>query len=154
MKNVEVLPSKTNPRSDDSCFGVPIVVVTLLSVGTARECYVVRQLHKQGLTMNRGTWKAWERRLAVMFNGERIPVSGRQTDKHGADVITPIFHIQAKRGYKQPGYLRDWVDGIAFKAREDNKLGVVIWQEKGKADADALVVMNLRDFEDLNGRIT
>ena len=42
----------------------------------------------------RSTWKASERRVASDLLGQRIPVTG--VDRDGADVITPLFHVQVK----------------------------------------------------------
>lgn len=99
----------------------------------------------------RATWKGFERRLAECLNGKRIPVTGM--DRHGADVVTPMFCIQAKLRKGQPSYLREWLDGICLTALASNRIGVVIWKTpgRGKPDDDALVVMRLKDFEALHG---
>jgi hypothetical protein len=98
--------------------------------------------------MHRSTWKSYERRVAKDLNGQRIPVTG--IDRHGADVITPMFAVQVKRRQGLPGYLRDWLGGICSTA--NGKVGIVIWNELGKRDGEAVVVMRYCDFIDLHGK--
>jgi hypothetical protein len=99
--------------------------------------------------VNRGTWKAYERRIAVALGGKRIPVTG--LDRHGADVVTTMFHVQVKRGQRFPSYLREWLDGICGTAKDAAKVGVVVWNCKGGRDDESVVVMRFKDFQDLHG---
>ncbi len=62
-----------------------------------------------------------------------------------------MFSYQIKSRNGQPGYLRDWLDGIKATAARVGKTGVVIWQEPRRPDRDALVVLRLADWIDLHG---
>jgi hypothetical protein len=92
------------------------------------------------------TWKAFERRMARMFGTERIPAAGvmGKQQKDAADFETPLFAAQVKKGYKQPSYLREWLQGIVGAC--GSKLPVVIWSENRGKDDDALVFLRARDF--------
>jgi hypothetical protein len=94
-------------------------------------------------------WKRFETRVAKALNGQRIPVTG--IDRDGADVVTPMFHVQTKRRNGMPSYLREWLDGICLTAKCAQKIGVVIWTSPGKRDESAVVVMRLSDFIELHG---
>ena len=94
-------------------------------------------------------WKAFERRIAARHGGKRIPVTG---ERHGADVLTPMFAIQTKLRRGMPMFLRDWLDGIRAAAARHGKVGVVIWKPPGVRDDNAVVLLSLRDWEDLHGR--
>jgi len=74
-------------------------------------------------------------------------------DRHGADVETPLLCVQAKLGRCMPAYLNDWLSGIRGTARQKDKIGIVVWRPKGKRDDDAVVLIALKDFEDLHGEL-
>ena len=97
------------------------------------------------------TWKAAERKHAKALGLERIPVSGRQRDKHGADFEDGLVMYQMKHGYTQPGYMKGWLLGICATAFRHNKLGAVIWQKKFGRMKDSLVVMRFEDWVQLHG---
>lgn len=99
----------------------------------------------------RNTWKQRERNVAEVLGGQRIPVTG--IDRHGADVVTPLLHVQVKHGRNRPSYLRDWLDGICGTAKDAGKVGIVVWSAPREAQGDALVVMRLSDFESLHGTL-
>ena len=94
-------------------------------------------------------WKRFETRIAKAIGGRRIPVTG--IDRHGADVVNPMFHVQAKRRKGMPGYVREWLDGICAEAKPHDKVGVVIWTEPGMRDAEAVVMLKYRDWVSLHG---
>ena len=71
----------------------------------------------------RSTWKASERRVASDLLGQRIPVTG--VDRDGADVITPLFHVQVKLRKSLPQWLWDWLRGIVGDAAPHRKIGVL-----------------------------
>lgn len=98
----------------------------------------------------RGTWKAYERRLAEDLGGKRIPVTG--IDRHGADVVTRMFHVQAKLRKSLPQWLFDWLGGICGTAGDAGKVGVLILRKPRMEDVDALVVLRYKDFVDLHGQ--
>jgi hypothetical protein len=87
--------------------------------------------------------------MARMFGTERIPAAGvmGKQQKDAADFETPLFAAQVKKGYKQPSYLREWMDGIVASAGD--KLPVVIWSENRGHDKDALVFLRAQDFANL-----
>lgn len=97
----------------------------------------------------RSTWKGFERRCAARLGGKRIPVTG--VDRHGADVEHAIFSYQCKLRRGMPSYLREWLTGIVGTAKVNNRIGVVIWKEPGKRDDEAVVVLRLKDWQDLHG---
>jgi hypothetical protein len=87
--------------------------------------------------------------MARMFGTERIPAAGvmGKQQKDAADFETPLFAAQVKKGYKQPSYLREWMQGIVGAA--NGKLPVVIWSENRGRDEQALVFMRALDFANL-----
>jgi len=93
-------------------------------------------------------WKQFERRCARALGVERIPVTG---ERDGADFRDGMFAYQAKKGRRFPSYLTDWLRGIRTSAARDGLVGVVIWQDRGKRDADAVVVLAFRDWVELHG---
>jgi hypothetical protein len=97
----------------------------------------------------RSTWKGFERRCAARLGGRRIPVTG--IDRHGEDVVHPVFGYQVKLRRGVPSYLREWLTGIVGTAKANNRIGVVIWKEPGKRDDEAIVVLRLKDWQDLHG---
>jgi hypothetical protein len=96
----------------------------------------------------RSTWKAFERVIAADLNGRRIPVTG--IDRHGADVVTPMFYAQAKLRKSLPAWLFDWLGGICGTT-PDGKIGILILRTPRMRNADALVVMRYCDFVSLHG---
>lgn len=97
----------------------------------------------------RGTWKDYESRVAKDLGGKRIPVTG--IDRDGADVVTPLFHVQVKLRKALPSWLWHWLSGIVGTASEAGKIGVLILRKPRMEDNDALVILRYRDFEALHG---
>jgi hypothetical protein len=97
----------------------------------------------------RATWKAAERRVAEDLGGRRIPVTG--IDRHGADVVTPLFHVQVKLRKALPAWLWEWLEGIRNDANPQGKVGIVVLKKPRQKDTDGLVVMSYADFCDLHG---
>ena len=98
--------------------------------------------------MSDRSWKAFERRIAKRHGGRRIPVTGERAD---VDCDCGLFVVQAKLGRNCPTYLRDWLDGIRAAGARRDKIGVVIWKPKGARDDNALVLLSLKDCQDLHG---
>ena len=94
-------------------------------------------------------WKKFERRLARRVGGRRVPVSG--IERGSADVIAPLFCYQAKLRKGVPGYLKSWVHGIVAAGVRAGSIGVVVWKAPHERDANSLVILRLRDWEDLHG---
>lgn len=99
----------------------------------------------------RGTWKRRERDVAKALNGKRIPVTG--LDRDGADVETEMFKVQVKHGRRRPSYLAGWLDGIRSQA-EKPQVGIVIWCDNRECLEDAVVLMSMKDFRDLHGKVS
>jgi hypothetical protein len=99
----------------------------------------------------RGTWKHWEWRVGRDLGGRRIPVTG--IDRHGADVVTSMFHCQLKLRKALPAWLFQWLDGIVADAKPAGKVGILLLRKPRQEDADALVVMRYSDFRDLHGSV-
>jgi hypothetical protein len=97
----------------------------------------------------RATWKAAERRVAADLGGARIPVTG--IDRDGADVVTPMFHVQVKLRKALPAWLWGWLDGIRLDAQPHGKTGILILKKPRQRDEDGLVILSYRDFVDLHG---
>jgi|TARA_R110002110_G_scaffold259507_1_gene475237 hypothetical protein len=99
----------------------------------------------------RSTWKASERRVAQDLRGKRIPVTG--IDRDGADVVTPIFHVQVKLRKSLPEWLWNWLRGIVLDAAPYGKVGLLVLKKPNQRDAEGLVVLRYEDFVGLVGRI-
>lgn len=97
----------------------------------------------------RGTWKRDEAEIAHALGGRRIPVTG--IDRDGADVITPLFHIQAKLRRSLPKWLWTWLSGICATTAP-GKVGVLILRTPRMRRSEALVVLRFQDFVDLHGQ--
>jgi len=99
----------------------------------------------------RSTWKGAERRIATDLGGQRIPVTG--IDRDGADVVTPVFHVQVKLRKSLPAWLWAWLRGIVGDAAPQNKIGILVLKRPRQRDAEGLVVLRYQDFVDLHGSI-
>lgn len=98
----------------------------------------------------RGTWKAFERRVAADLGGRRIPVTG--IDRDGADVETPVFDVQVKLRKSLPVWLWGWLGGICQTAKGSGRIGVLVLRRPRQDDSAGLVVMRYCDFVDLHGK--
>jgi len=99
-------------------------------------------------------WKAGERKHAKDMGTERIPVTGRQRDKGGADYETPMFAFGDKDGYRRPGYLEQWIADLEGYARPRDKIPIVVWHEPGQRRDNDLVFLRWKDWVDLHGTNT
>ena|SRR5215471_4144704 len=97
----------------------------------------------------RAGWKAYERRVAAALGGMRVPVTG--IDRHGADVVTPLFDVQVKLRASLPQWLFAWLGGICNNAKRAEKIGLLVLKTPRMRDGDAIVVCRMRDFVDLHG---
>jgi hypothetical protein len=98
----------------------------------------------------RSGWKSFERRIAADLGGRRIPVTG--LDRHGADVVTTMFHVQTKLRKAIPDWLFDWLGGICGTAGDAGKTGILILKTPRMRDSESLVVMRFGDFVALHGK--
>lgn len=98
----------------------------------------------------RGTWKRWEWLVGRDLGGRRIPVTG--IDRAGADVVTPMFHVQLKLRNSLPAWPWAWLAGIRTDAKAHGKVGILLLRKPRQENAEALVVMSYGDFCDLHGK--
>lgn len=99
------------------------------------------------------TWKNFERRVATLLGGQRIPASGNGDIK--GDVLHPHFLIECKYGKQVPSTLTGWMDEAvrdrdtekAFTGIEKPPL-LVVQRPRG----DAYAIMRLDDFAALARR--
>ena len=92
------------------------------------------------------SWKRFERAIAHRLGGKRLPCDG---SKDGVDVDAGAFVYQTKLRRGMPDYLRDWLRGITEAGERTGAIGCVIWKEpRGRAD-DAVVVLRLKDFQEV-----
>ena len=94
------------------------------------------------------SWKDFERRIAERVCGKRIPVTG---ERDGADVDAGPFQYQCKLRRGLPSYLREWLRGIVAAGGRKNATGVVVWKAPREKDDDAIVVLRLKDWQQLHG---
>jgi hypothetical protein len=99
----------------------------------------------------RATWKNAERRVASDLQGQRIPVTG--IDRDGADVVTPLFHVQVKLRKALPAWLWRYLGGIVADARPAGKTGLLVLKLPRQKDTEGLVVLRYGDFVDLCGSL-
>jgi len=95
------------------------------------------------------TWKARERGIGDRLNGKRKPCDG---SREGVDVETPLLVIQAKHGHRRPSYLAQWLNGIAQRGLERQKVPLVIWSVPHERTGEAIVLLRMKDFEALHGQ--
>jgi hypothetical protein len=89
-------------------------------------------------------WKACERKVAVLLDGERIPVSGRGRG-YSPDVRHERLSIEVKSRRKLPGWLEDAMRQAEASAK-DGQLPVAVLHQDGLKYGDSFVVCRLRDF--------
>ena len=82
------------------------------------------------------------------MGGKRLACTG---EKDGIDVDAGPFVYQAKLRRGLPSYLSEWLRGIVSAGERKGSIGVVVWKAPRARDDDALVVLRLRDWEDLHG---
>ena len=99
-------------------------------------------------------WKDGEKRIAMLFDGKRIPCSGSSADMKG-DVLHDNFFIEVKnRGQGQisvVGWYNLARDQCANQKREQDrkkKVLLVVHEKRLKRD---LVVLDIKDFIELLG---
>lgn len=94
-------------------------------------------------------WKNAERKIAAIFGTVRIPAAmwGQRPDRgdNAPDAETEQLALQVKSGYRCPGYLRSWLNGIQ-KTAPPGKVGAVVWHVAGTRFTDSLVVLRAADL--------
>jgi hypothetical protein len=89
-------------------------------------------------------WKACERRIAELFGGRRVLVSGRARGD-APDVAHQRLSIEVKSRKTLPAWLLDAL-AQAHAASGDERLPVAILPQDHKPYRDDLVVVGLADF--------
>ena len=98
---------------------------------------------------HRSTFKKMEYRIARIFGGVRIPLSGQVLI--GGDVMTRNYLIECKvrrhRGRKEIAIKKEWLEKLKKEAKKVNKMPLLIFKFKG--DHFYYVVLELNDFRKL-----
>lgn len=94
------------------------------------------------------TWKAAERAIAARLNGRRT--SNQGLGSATADVETPTYAVECKHRQSLPGWLLDAV-AQARRNAPRGKTPLVVLHEAGGRYDDALVVIDLKTFQELWG---
>lgn len=93
-------------------------------------------------------WKQLERHVAKLVGGRRIPVTG---ERHGADILSPMFAYQVKSRRSLPTWLWEWLSGIRHVAQE-GQVGVLVLHQPGGAISESLVIVAMADWVALHGQ--
>jgi len=95
----------------------------------------------------RGTWKAFERKVANLLGGTRTPLSGGNSKHTRGDVIHKKWYVECKLSGKTGLMLKQW-DKEWIEARkhalEEDKTPMFVFQPKGSKEP--MVVMRFKDF--------
>jgi len=99
-------------------------------------------------------WKDGEKRIAMLFDGKRVPCSGSSADMKG-DVLHDNFFIEVKnRGQGQISVVgwyniaRDQCAKQKYEKDRQKKVLLVVHEKRLKRD---LVVLDIKDFIELLG---
>ena len=95
-------------------------------------------------------WKKFERTVAQRVGGKRLPCDG---SKDGIDVDAWPFAYQVKLRKGMPAYLQRWLRGIVSAGRRTGATGIVVWRQPGGFVDDSVVILRLRDWQDLHGDV-
>ena len=91
-------------------------------------------------------WKRFERRVAAIVDGERVPVSGRQRG-YAPDIEHNWLSIECKYRKSLPEWIKDAMRQAEASARP-RQMPCVILGEKGQKADDALIIFRLSDARD------
>jgi hypothetical protein len=91
-------------------------------------------------------WKRFERRVAKVVGGERVPVSGRQRGST-PDIEHNWLSIECKYRKSVPEWVKDAMRQ-AVASQQSRQLPCVIIGEHGQRAEDALIVFRLGDARD------
>ena len=91
-------------------------------------------------------WKAFERKVAKILGGKRIPSSGAAPGFKG-DVEHPLFFIECKHGLQIPKTIVSWYLKAKEQAKKESKIPIVVMKPRGKHDE--YVFISLTDFAKL-----
>jgi Holliday junction resolvase len=98
---------------------------------------------------HRSTFKKMEYKMAKVFGGIRIPLSGQVLI--GGDVMSKNYLIECKvrrhRGRKEIAIKKEWLEKLKKEAKKVDKMPLLIFKFKG--DHSYYVVLDLNDFRKL-----
>ena len=83
------------------------------------------------------TWKAAERKVAQLLDGERVGCTGKPTP----DVVTNTLAVEVKHQKRLPNWLKDAVDQA--EANAGTLTAVTVLHERGQRYTDALALVRL-----------
>ena len=84
-------------------------------------------------------WKSFERRVAKLIGGERIPVSGRQRG-YAADIAHPWLGVECKYRRKLPEWMTDAMRQAKASCNK-HQMPIVIIGEKGDKTENAWAIV-------------
>ena len=93
------------------------------------------------------TWKAFERQIAKILGGRRVPITGRQRGDV-PDVEHDYFSIECKLRKSVPKWIKSAL-AQAHAASRGRKRPVVFLREKGSPESDIIVIMYLNVLTEL-----
>ena len=96
--------------------------------------------------MSDASWKAFERRIAKRFGGERRGADYRSKDGGKNDIIIEGWSIECKLLSRPSFGQMSTAFDQAVDASEPGDIPIAIIKKKFDADANALVVMKLDEF--------
>ena len=89
-------------------------------------------------------WKACERKVAALLDGERIPVSGRGRG-YSPDVRHERLSIEVKSRRKLPAWVEDAMKQ-AEACAQDEQLPLVVLHQDRQRYLDAFIILRLKDL--------
>jgi len=87
--------------------------------------------------MNRGTWKAFELKIAKALGGQRNPLSGKNSKHTAGDVIHPELYVEVKLKSRIP-FWNDWTKAKE-NAKKEGKFPILVFRKKGETGAVAML---------------
>lgn len=95
------------------------------------------------------TWKAAERRVAKVFGGQRTGPTGRDDN----DITHPLLAIEVKYRRSLPAWALQCLQQARSGRTAAGKTPVTILLGRGLRVQDGLLVLTVRDFEELFGAL-
>lgn len=105
---------------------------------------------RRPLSTARGTWKAFERRVASLLGGVRVPVSGRARGD-APDVKHELYAIECKLTSRPSVFIANAMRQAKASATP-GQIPIVVVGTKNHDTRDAIVCVRLSDFADWWGR--
>ena len=100
--------------------------------------------------MHKNTWKAGERRIAVLFNTYRTPLSGGSSRHTRSDTLHTDLFIEVKHR-KRPPADNLWLD-VVKKAKLEKKTPLIVFIKKGCPNP--LILCMLKDIQNIKNALT